>query len=154
MSTREQANPLAETVDISAPPERVWDLVSDLTRIAQWSPQVVKTFARGPVKEGSRALNINRAGWKLWPTRSKVVRFEPCREIAFYIPDNGSTWSFQLEPTESGTRVTNRREAPEGFSPVASRFTKTLMGGREAFDAEIREGMQQTLQRLKAEAEG
>ncbi len=145
---------LHETVDIAAPPERVWALVTDLERMASWSPQGVRTFVRGPVGLGTRALNINRTGWKVWPTRSKVVRFEPCRDFAFQILDNGVIWSYQLEPAEAGTRLTHRRETPDGITPISLRLQDAVLGGVDRFTGELREGMRRTLDRIKAEAEG
>ena len=145
---------LHETVDIAATPERVWSLVTDLPRMASWSPQGVRTFVRGPVGLGSRALNVNRTGWKVWPTRSEVVRFEPHRDFAFRIRDNGVIWSYALEPTDGGTRVTHRRETPDGITPISLRLQDSVLGGVDRFTGELRDGMRATLSRIKAEAEG
>ena len=38
---------LEETIEVDASPARVWSLVSDLRRMANWSTQVKKTFVRG-----------------------------------------------------------------------------------------------------------
>lgn len=152
--TTTQAKTLEATIDVAAPADRVWALVSDLRRMARWSPQVVTSIQRGPVGAGSRALNINRSGWKVWPTRSQVVRFEPGREIAFRIAENKQVWSYRLEPTaDGGTHVVQRREGPDGLSAVSAKFQGLLWKGTEAFDAEILAGMKQTLERLKADAE-
>lgn len=152
MTTAHRAQ-LEQTIEIAAPPVKVWSLVTDLGRMASWSPQVVKTFVRRPVRLGTTTLNINRRGPLVWPTRAKVVRFEPHREFAFRIKDNFTIWSFTLEPTGSGTRVTQRRETPDGISDISLRLTRLVLGGQEQFAAELREGMAQTLERLKAEAE-
>lgn len=147
---------LEETIDVDAAPARVWALVSDLPRMATWSPQVVKTFVRGgPVQLGTRTLNINRRGPLFWPTQAKVVRFEPHSEIALRIKDNFTIWSFTLAETENGgTRITQRREAPDGLSTISIKLTKSVLGGQEVFTSELCEGMRQTLARIKAEAEG
>jgi len=145
---------LHESLDVAAPPQRVWELVTDLPRMAAWSPQVVHTFARRPVGLGSRALNVNRSGWKVWPTRSRVVRFEPHRDFAFRILDNGVVWSYALEPTEAGTRVTHQRETPDGITPLSLRLQDAVLGGVDRFTGELREGMRRTLRGIKAEAEG
>ncbi len=95
---------LEETIEIDADPAAVWALVTDLPRMATWSPQVVKTIVRGDgISLGTRTVNINRRGLLVWPTRSKVIRFEPEREFAFRIKDNRSVWSFTLEPIAGGT---------------------------------------------------
>ena len=150
-----QIEPLIEeSIDVDAPPATVWKLVTDLPRMASWSPQVVRTVVRGgPVALGTRTLNINRRGPLVWPTRSKVVRFEPHRDFAFRIKDNNTIWSFALEPTGTGTRVVQRREAPNGTTKVSDTLIRRVMGGQESFQGELRTGMQQTLRRLKVDAE-
>lgn len=145
---------LQHSVDIDASPERVWSLITDLPRMASWSPQVVKTFVRGgPVQLGTRALNVNRRGPLFWPTRSKVIVFEPHSEFAFHIKDNGVIWAFVLEPTATGTRLVQERRTPKGVSEISLALQKRVLGGVERFSGELSTGMQQTLTRIKAEAE-
>ena len=147
---------LEETVEVAAPPSRVWDLVSDLPRLAEWSPQVVRSIARprGPVRSGTRLLNLNRRGLLLWPTRAEVVRFEPGTHVAFRIKENGSTWSFTLEPLrDGGTRLVQRREAPYGIHTASKRLTDLLLGGEATFQAELRAGMRATLAGIRETAE-
>lgn len=86
----------------------------------------------------------------MWPTRAKVIRFEPSRDYAFRIKDNGSIWSFELAPTAAGgTRVTHRREAPNGTTQISRTLQEKVLGGVEGFDREMETGMSVTLQRLK-----
>lgn len=145
----------AETT-IAAAPAAVWSLVSDLARMNEWSPQVVRTVVRpSPTRLGSRMFNLNQQGLKRWPTTAKVVRFTPERDLAFRVTENRSIWSFQLEPTaDGGTRLTHRRETPQGISMLSKVLTKVALGGQEPFVAELQKGMQQTLSRIKAAAEG
>jgi uncharacterized protein YndB with AHSA1/START domain len=145
---------LEESIDVAASPAKVWSLVTDLPRMSRWSPQVLRTIVRGgPVQLGTRAFNINHRGPLVWPTRTKVVTFEPHREFAFRIKENFTIWSFTLEPTETGTRVTQRRRTPDGISDVSIKLTRIALGGQETFTRELREGMRQTLERIKAESE-
>ncbi len=154
MTQTQEFAQLEATIDIDASPAQVWALVTDVKRMAEWSPQVVRTIVRGgPVQLGTRALNINRRGPVVWPTRTKVVAFEPHREFAFRVKENKAIWSFTLEPTESGTRVIQQRRAPDGLSDISLRLTKIALGGQEAFTGELRAGMRQTLSRVKAESE-
>ena len=149
--------PLIESsVEIAAPPSQVWPLVTDLVGMSERSPQVVKTHVRGggPIGLGSRTINLNRRGLLFWPTQAKVVRFEPETEFAFRIKENWTIWSFTLTPTDSGTHLVQRREAPDGLSGVSAGLTKRLLGGQKVFTAELREGMAATLASIKADAEG
>ena len=134
-----QVEALQESVEIAATPERVWSLITDLPRMASWSPQVVKTFVRGgTVRLGTRAVNVNRRGPLVWPTRSKVVAFEPHHEFGFQILDNAAIWSFVLEPTADGTRLVQERRTPDGVTPVSRQLQKTVLGGVDRFTGELR----------------
>lgn len=150
---------IEQTIDVAVPPAAVWSLVSDLPRLAQWSPQVVKSFVKGkqPIGQGTLLTNVNRRGLLVWPTHSKVVRFDPEREIAWKIKENGSTWSFTLAPTTvggvAGTHLVQRRDAPEGLSDISISLTDRFMGGQSTFQAELQDGMRQTLARVKQIAE-
>ena len=146
---------LEESVEIAAPPETVWALVSDVARMSSWSPQVVRSIVRGrPVREGTRFYNLNRRGLLFWPTQARVVRCEPHHAFAFRIKENWTVWSFTLAPTaDGGTRVVERREAPRGISGVSRRLTRIALGGQRIFTDELRAGMRETLARIKAEAE-
>ena len=155
MATTQHAQ-LESTVEIDAPPAEVWKLVSDLPRMAQWSPQVVRSKVKGgQVRQGAKFSNLNRRGPLFWPTNGKVVRFEPHRDFAFRIAENKTIWSFELTPLDGGTRtkVVQRREVPDGISQVSLVLTKYVLGGTDKFTGELREGMTQTLERLKAEVE-
>lgn len=146
---------LESTIEINAEPDQVWALVSDLPRLAQWSPQVVRSRVKGggPVKLGSLLMNLNRHKILFWPTRSKVRVYEPGQKIAFEVLDNKSIWSFALEPSAMGTKVTHRRETPQGLSKISLTLTDKVLGGQRKFTESLESGMAQTLSRLKAEVE-
>lgn len=147
--------PLEASIEIAAQPARVWALVADLRNLARWSPQVRKTIIRGgAMRVGAKLLNINRRGLLVWTTRAIVTEYEPERRVAFRVRENWTIWSFELEPTETGgTRLVQRREAPKGISDFSVRATERLMGGVEAFTREMQRGMEQTLSRIRNEAE-
>ncbi len=147
--------PIEASIEIAASPDQVWDLVSDLTHMPRWSPQVFKTFVRGgQTRQGAKMININRRGLLVWPTQAMVTTFEPGQKIAFRIRENWTIWSFTLGPTaDGGTRVVQRREAPKGISDVSVKLTNAVLGGVDDFTAELLDGMNQTLRRIKASAE-
>ncbi|MEU4452910.1 SRPBCC family protein [Nocardioides sp. NPDC023903] len=145
---------LEATTAINATPAQVWAAVTDLPRMASWSPQVVKTVVFGQVREGTRFFNINRQGWKYWPTNAKVVRFTPHSDFAFRVAENTTIWSFQIDETPEGSLVTHRRETPDGISALSRSLTNAVLGGQEKFTEELRTGMATTLAKLKADLEG
>jgi uncharacterized protein YndB with AHSA1/START domain len=146
---------ISATIDIEASPERVWGLVSDPSQMPRWSPQCRKMIVRGngPIGVGTTTININRRGPLFWPTRSKVKEFVPGKRFAFKIAENGTIWSYDLEPTATGTRLTESRHAPHGVSAVSNFLTRTILGGTDNFENELEEGIRQTLERIKAAAE-
>lgn len=146
-------NSLEASIDIAASPQDVWAIVSDLKRMGEWSPQCRRMRVSGEVREGTTTFNLNRKGLLVWPTTSKVIRFEPNKAIAFRINENRSIWSYTLEATDTGTRVVERREAPTGTSGLSQFLVKTVFGGADSFEADLVVGMNATLARIKHEAE-
>jgi uncharacterized protein YndB with AHSA1/START domain len=147
---------LEHSVEIDAPPERVWDLVSDVRRMPEWSPSVTSTRLRSGyerVELGTEFTNLNVLGELEWKTHGTVVRFDVERKIAFRIEENWVVWSFTLDPAAHGTRLTQRRETPEGISELSLELTDGFMGGQEEFTRTLHEGMRETLGRIRSEAE-
>ncbi|MEH3034431.1 MAG: SRPBCC family protein [Aeromicrobium erythreum] len=145
---------IESSIEIDAPPAAVWDVVSDLRRMGEWSPQCKKMIIRGgEVREGTRTFNLNRQGWKWWPTRSYVKVFEPQKRLVLKIAENGTLWSYELEPTATGTRLTEARLAPNGVSKVSKLLTEAVLGGTERFEDELQRGIEQTLAKIKVAAE-
>jgi uncharacterized protein YndB with AHSA1/START domain len=140
-------------IDINAPVAEVWELISDFSRMPQWSPQCRWMKPLGPVRPGTRTININRRGLLFWPTNSVITEVIPEKKLAFRVTTNGTVWSYELEPTEGGTRVTESRHAENGVTAVSNLATKALMGGFATFERELVEGMNASLNRIKAAAE-
>ena len=93
---------------------QVWGVVSDVTRVGEWSHECRSAQwlgdADGPVP-GARFRGRNRAGWARWGRTCEIVAVEPPREIVWrtvptrLIPDS-TEWRFRLEPADGGTRIT------------------------------------------------
>jgi uncharacterized protein YndB with AHSA1/START domain len=146
---------LEDTVEIEAAPAAVWALVSDVCRMSEWSPQVSSTRLRAGfdrVALGTQFTNRNHHGDLVWTTHGEIVRFVPEQEIAFRVEENWAVWSFLLEPTGAGTRLTQRREIPDGISQLSIDLTDGFMGGQEEFTAALRAGMRQTLESIRSAA--
>ena len=149
------AAPLLQAeVDINAPVSRVWGLVSDLSRMPQWSPQCRMMKLLGPLRPGTRTINLNRRNMLFWPTTATITEVIPERKIAFRIPINTSVWSYELEATATGTRLVETRHAETGVRAVSTAVTKAALGGVDSFESELLAGMNQSLARIKAAAEG
>lgn len=119
------------TRDVAASPETVWEMISDLPRMGDWSPENVGGTwvggATGPAP-GAKFRGVNRSEQRSWKTVAKVVDADPGRRFAFMVTVGGlpvAEWAYDLEPTESGCRVTeswtDRR--PGFFKPIAAKVT-------------------------------
>jgi uncharacterized protein YndB with AHSA1/START domain len=149
------AAPLLQAqIDIDAPVSRVWALVSDLSRMPQWSPQSRRMKVFGALRPGARTVNLNRRKFLFWPTTSRITEVIPEKKLAFRVDQNGAIWSYDLEPTDTGTRLTESRHAENGVKPVSNMTVNAFMGGVPSFECELVEGMNQSLARIKAAAEG
>ncbi|HWE65976.1 MAG TPA: SRPBCC family protein [Acidimicrobiales bacterium] len=102
--------------DIAASPESVYAVISDVTRMGEWSEECHACQWHegydGPVV-GATFDGHNRNGEHQWTTQGKVVMGDPGREFAFecsMMDFHYSTWGYSIEPTESGCRVTEWNE--------------------------------------------
>ena len=144
---------LEATVDISAAPERVWAVVSDPTRMPEFSPNTARVFALGTPRAGTWTINLNRHGRIYYPSTSRIVRFEPNRAFAFRMNENSTVWSFTLEPQESGTRLIQRRDIPNGVSKPIRLVIDAFLGGEQQFEQNLTSGMDETLDKIRAAVE-
>ena len=148
------AAPLLQAqVDIDAPVSSVWALISDLRRMPEWSPQCRWMKPLGPLRQGTRTLNLNRRNRLFWPTSSVVVEVVPEKKLAFRVEANRTIWSYELEPSGEGTRVTESRHAENGVSAFSSLSQNALFGGTDRFERELLDGMNASLAKIKAAAE-
>jgi uncharacterized protein YndB with AHSA1/START domain len=144
---------LQASIDIDAPPSKVWELISNFRRMPQWSPQCRWMRQFGPLRTGARTLNFNRRKRLFWPTTSTLVEVIPETKLSFRVDINRTIWSYELEPHGEGTRVTESRHAENGVSAFSSISVNTLMGGTTNFERELVDGMNTSLAKIKAAAE-
>jgi uncharacterized protein YndB with AHSA1/START domain len=141
---------------IAASPARLYDMVSDVTRMGEWSPENVGCKwlgdASGPAV-GSRFRGSNRRGWRRWSTTCKVVTAEPGRAFAFDVSFGGlpiARWTYEFKEDGDGTVVTEHwTDRRAGWMRVGS---GPVMGVRDMATFN-RSNMEKTLAELKAAAE-
>lgn len=144
---------LQAEIDIDASPEKVWALVSDLSRMPKWSPQCKVMKAFGPLRPGTKTINVNRRNFLFWPTTSRVTEVVPERKLAFRVNENNTVWAYELVPTATGTRLVETRHAENGVKPVSNLLVNAVMGGVPSFERELIDGMNASLSRIKEAAE-
>ena len=77
----------------------------------------------------------------------------PEKKLAFRVDINNSIWSYELEATETGTRLVESRHAENGVAAFSNMSINALMGGVPSFERELVDGMNATLSRIKTAAE-
>lgn len=141
----------------AAAPELVWRLVSDVTRVGEWSPETTSALwvSGEPGTVGARFRGRNRRGRAGWSTTCEVVESEPGRCFAFVVgPVSKPTarWRYDLQPVAGGTRVTETFELPAPLGIAARLSTRLLLGVTDR-ESDLVTGMEQTLSRLAQVAE-
>ena len=74
--------------------------------------------------------------------------------MAFRVNENNTVWTYELESTETGTRLIESRHAENGVKPVSNLLVNAVMGGVPSFERELVDGMNASLRRIKDAAEG
>ena len=144
------------TVWMDAPPEKVWDLVSDVTRIGEFSPETFEgkwtRGATGPEVGAHFAGHVRRNG--VGPTYwspCRVTKCEPGRVFEFSVGTDSATfnnWGYRLAPRDGGTDVTEYFR----LQPALPMRLYWLVLGQLRNRTNVN-GMRTTLERMKAVVE-
>ena len=151
-------------IDVAAPPDAVWALVTDIEVPARFSPEFQGAAwtegADGPVL-GARFVGRNRHPARgEWETTSTVVELEPGRCFGWAVGDvdhPSARWRFEIEERPGGSTL--RQWAQMGPGPSGLTFAIEAMPEKEERIVarrleEWRENMQANLDGIKALAEG
>ena len=143
------------SIHVEASPDEIYGLVSDVTRVGEWSPECQRCAwlggATGPAP-GARFKGWNRRGLMRWTTTCTVVTAEPGREFAFEVDRSRMRWGYRMAADGEGCTVTEYREHLGDVSPLIKLVQLSGLLGRDRERLMV-EGMTQTLERVKAIAE-
>ena len=137
-------------VYVAAAPDVVYRVVSDVTRMGEWSPETTKCEwldgATGPAV-GARFKGSNKRGPARWSTKPTVVAAEPGREFAFDV-DTDVRWTYRCEADGDGTKLTESFEMLRDLRWYYAFAERWLMGIKDR-RADLERGMTVTLERIK-----
>ncbi|MCA0435847.1 MAG: SRPBCC family protein [Actinobacteria bacterium] len=96
-----------ESIEINAPPETVYDLVTDVSRTGQWSPVCKESWYKdgGGPRVGAVIVGKNVTPQREWQTESEVVAADRPRAFAWVVNGNVARWGYELEPLDDGART-------------------------------------------------
>jgi Polyketide cyclase / dehydrase and lipid transport len=142
-----------QTIEIAAPPDTVYALVSDLTRMGEFSPECQRVEwlggATGPAA-GAKFVGHNRGGPIRWSRHGRVISATTGHRFSFVTEERGrdsTLWTYQLAASPGGTTVTESYQV---------RWIPWWMHAVDAVTFRRRQllrNMAKTLARLKATAE-
>lgn len=99
---------------IAADPGVLYDLVSDLSRMGEWSPEATGGRWVGGATGaavGAKFKGNNAKSWRRWSTESEVTTADRGKRFAFRVRAGGvsvSEWTYEFEPGPVGTQITER----------------------------------------------
>jgi hypothetical protein len=113
-------------LEIDAPPERVWETLTDLASYEEWNPNV--TFAAGTLEEGAEVdLRIQPTHGRERSITATVTAVEPQRTLQ-WVGTVGGRWlfegqhTFELQPLDGNrTRFVNRERVSGVTAPIVVR---------------------------------
>lgn len=118
---------IVRQVEISAPPARVWSVLSDVERWPEWTASIsrVRLYTGSPLEVGSRAIvkqpRFPAAQWL-------VTDVEPGRGFVWVSIGPGLTVTarHEIEPIAAGSRVTLSLEYTGILARLVLRFTRGI----------------------------
>ena len=142
-------------IDIKASPDAVYDLLSDLPRMGEWSPENIggEWQDGGTGRIGDRYIGHNRAGERTWSVPVLVTVADRGRYFEFVThPDEGpyARWAYRLQAWETGTRLTQVWEVVQ-LPPTLQSWSQEQLDERARYTEDM---MTKTLAAIKATAEG
>ncbi|MPY92485.1 MAG: hypothetical protein GEV08_05270 [Acidimicrobiia bacterium] len=148
-----------DSIEISAPPEVVYDLVTAMERYGEWSSENTGGYWRkgadgvpGTGKVGDMFVGVNQRAGREWKAPVEIVEREPGRSFAFVtggLEYDIALWKYDVASTPAGTRLTESYEL-HNLSP------QLVEGGDAAFEDRMdamRTSIRATLEGMKASAE-
>jgi hypothetical protein len=133
---------ISAEIQIGAPPERVWAVLTDLARYPQWNPLFHE--ASGQIAVGSRLTlkSVQPANGRLMTVRPKVRAAEPARELRWVASLPGiisGEHSFTLSAADGGTRLVQT----EIYRGLLARMSAKTISRAQAMFAELNRALKQ-----------
>ncbi len=146
----------SESVVIDRPADSLYDMVSDITRMGEWSPVCKACWwdpGEGP-RVGAWFTGRNETPERTWETRSQVVAAEPGHEFAWTVGESWIRWGYTFAPAAQGTKVTESWEfLPAGIARFHERYGDDAQAQIADRTAAAHTGIPQTLAALKRAVE-
>jgi hypothetical protein len=115
----------SDSIVVARSPEVLYEMVSDVTRMGEWSPVCQACWwddGDGP-RAGAWFTGRNELPERTWETRSQVVAADRGREFAFEVNSGWARWGYTFTAVDSGTQVIESWEfLPAGIAGFHDRY--------------------------------
>jgi len=143
------------SIDIAAPPDLVYDLIADVTRMGEWSPECYRCDwldGASAAATGARFRGYNRRGRVRWERTAVVDAAKRGREFTFTTINDRTGrhethWQYTMEPSPAGTALTESFQFL--WCSLANRAAEMFIPR----DRQVNQGIDDTLRRIKRAAE-
>jgi hypothetical protein len=142
------------SIHMAASPEEAYDLIADITRIGERSPECYRAEWVGDVESavvGAKFRGHNGIGLIKWATTCHVTSAERGREFAFTVVNRHgreeTRWRYEISTDVDGCTVTESYQFL--WCPFAARIAEIPFPR----DRQLRRGIRVTLAKLKTAAE-
>lgn len=143
------------SIEIAAPPQVVYGLITDITRMGEWSPECYHCAWLNDADTavpGARFCGYNKLGSHRWQTTAVITSAEDGRLFAFTTVHDKTgkqetAWRYDLQATPAGTMLTESYQFL--WCPVASRLIELPIPRSR----QVGRGIRQTLINIKTAAE-
>lgn len=135
-----------QRVVVPTSPQAVWAVISDPTRVGEWSHETkAATWLEpwtGPVV-GARFTGANVQGRARWSRINEIVAIEPGRSISWItVPSkvmsrDSTRWTMRVEPCDAATVLTQEFEVLQ-LGPIADRIFYALVKDHRDRSAALR----------------
>jgi hypothetical protein len=146
----------SDSISVAVPPDELYALVSDITRMGEYSPICKACWwdeGDGP-RVGAWFTGRNETSERTWETRSQVVAADPGHRFGWHVNNGWVYWGYTFEPESGGTRLTESWEfLPAGIAGFHERYGDGAEAQIEQRSDAARTGIPATLAAIKKAAE-
>ncbi|GLW09421.1 hypothetical protein Misp01_45500 [Microtetraspora sp. NBRC 13810] len=161
---------LSADITVSATPEGVYAVVSDLPRSGEWSPECQggvwisgEPAAEGSVFRGENLRSPEVVAWAplvrgVWHTECRIVAAEPGRTFRWMMlsyagADQESVWGFDIRPADGGSVLTHHFRMGKATTGIHKIVADMDEAARKRFVSEwaakLEGDLSETLKRIK-----
>lgn len=120
----------SRSAELEASPARVWETITDVAAMPQWRSGLRSAEIVGETSAGPIWREISGDGTITYETTESVHQRRLVTRIADKALPFGGSWTYELHPTPTGTRLTIREDG-EVYNPIF-RFVSRFVVGHEA----------------------